>query len=91
MAKGARPRPAKLGEKLKQIRMNLGFSQTEMLKTLGLEGKANRSLISGFELGTKEPSLIAILKYARLAGVSTDVLIDDGLELSQQLNPVKNR
>jgi transcriptional regulator with XRE-family HTH domain len=37
--------------------------------------------ISQFEKGTREPSLFLLLAYAQLAGVSTDVLVDDGLDL----------
>ncbi len=37
--------------------------------------------ISGYETGKREPPLPVLLKYARLAGVSTDVLIDDKLKL----------
>jgi hypothetical protein len=43
-----------------------------------------------FELGEREPSLIVLLRYARAAGVSTDVLIDDELDLPKRL-PVKRR
>ena len=35
------------------------------------------SSISEYETGKREPPLLVLLKYARLAGVSTDVLIDD--------------
>jgi len=37
--------------------------------------------VSGFESGKREPSLPLIVKYAELAGCSTDFLIDDRLEL----------
>jgi transcriptional regulator with XRE-family HTH domain len=37
--------------------------------------------VSGYELGTRQPDLLVLLRYARLAGVSTDVLIDDKLKL----------
>jgi transcriptional regulator with XRE-family HTH domain len=37
--------------------------------------------ISGFESGKREPSLPLIVRYAELAGCSTDYLIDDRLEL----------
>ena len=37
--------------------------------------------ISRFETGQREPSLLMLLEYARLAGISTDVLIDDKLDL----------
>ena len=81
MAKAARPRPAKLAEKLKQIRLSLGFSQDEMLRALGLSGKSNRSLISGFELGTKEPSLITLIAYSDLANVTVDAIVRDSIDL----------
>lgn len=80
MAKTAREKPKHLSVKLKKIREDLGLSQNEMLAALEIKDSF-RSVISGYELGTKEPSLIVLLKYARLAGVSTDVLIDDKLKL----------
>jgi len=82
MAKAARPRPAKLAEKLKQIRVHLGFSQDEMLRALGLAKKSNRSLISGFELGTKEPSLITLIAFANLAKTTVDAIVRDEIELN---------
>lgn len=81
MAKSPRPRPLRLAEKLKAIRMGLNLSQNEMLGRLGMSDSYNRSVISGYELGTKEPPLPVLLKYAHLAGISTDVLIDDKLDL----------
>ena len=33
--------------------------------------------ISQFESGRREPPLMVLLAYAKLAGVSTDALIDD--------------
>lgn len=80
MAKVARPKPARLPEKLKAIRISLTMSQTEILLALGMT-EYNRSVISGYELGSKEPPLPVLLKYARLVGISTDVLIDDDLDL----------
>lgn len=81
MAKGVRERPRFLAKKLKQIRLSLGFSQNEMLDALGLADRGERSQISGYERGTREPTLPVLLKYARLAGISTDVLIDDSVNL----------
>jgi len=37
--------------------------------------------ISQFETGRREPPLVLLLSYAKLAGVWTDVLIDDKQEL----------
>jgi transcriptional regulator with XRE-family HTH domain len=59
------------------------MSQTEMSKALGL--KVDYSAVSQYELGTREPPLPILLKYARLAGISTDVLIDDEVGLVDQI------
>ena len=84
MGSASRSKPKRLAEKLAKIREALGHSQSEMLKAVGLEDQA-RSAISGFEIGRREPPLPVLLKYARLAGVSTDVLIDDELDLPEKL------
>ena len=58
-----------------------GLSQDGMLERLGLTDEFFRSRISAYELGNREPPLPVLLKYARLVGISTDVLIDDELDL----------
>ena len=84
MGKAKRPKPKKLAEKLLQIRLNLGLSQTELIKRLDFdELELVQGTISTYELGKREPSLPLLLAYARLAGISTDVLIDDELELTK--------
>lgn len=84
MGRSARPKPERLPSKLLYIRVALGLSQNELLVRLGIEGKL-RSAIAGYELGTIEPPLPTLLKYARLVGISTDVLIDDELDLPAKL------
>jgi transcriptional regulator with XRE-family HTH domain len=56
-----------------------------MLERLEAEEKLFGSRISAFETGAREPSLPMLLRYARLVGVSTDVLIDDELDLPAKL------
>jgi transcriptional regulator with XRE-family HTH domain len=73
--------PERLAEKLKQIRERLNLSQNEMLDQLGFKERLFRSNISQYELGTREPSLLVLLAYARSAKISVDVLIDDELDL----------
>jgi transcriptional regulator with XRE-family HTH domain len=41
--------------------------------------------ISEFESGKREPSLLVLLAYAKMAGVSTDRLIDDELEFPSDM------
>ena len=74
-------RPARLPAKLLQIRETLGLSQSEMIRRLGFDAEMVAARVSEFELGKNEPPLPVLLAYARAAGVSTDVLIDDDLEL----------
>ena len=83
-------RPQRLGEKLREIRLALGLSQTEMLKRLGVEDKIWYTQISSYELGRRDPPLKILLEYARAANVSTDVLIDDELDLPANL-PAKRK
>ena len=85
MGRRARLRPKRLAHKLRLIREGLGLSQMEMLKRLGLEGVIHYSRISEYELGKNEPPLPVVLGYARAANISTDVLIDDELDLPARL------
>ena len=86
MGRAARPKPDRLAEKLRVVREKLGFSQGELVLRLKLEESSiSRSSIAGYELGMKEPPLPILLKYARLANVIVDVLIDDELNLPDQL------
>ena len=87
MGGARRIKPERLPEKLRQIRLALGLSQTEMLRRLGYEGRIAYHRISNYELGTGEPPLPVLLAYARLAKISTDVLIDDERDLPAKLKP----
>jgi transcriptional regulator with XRE-family HTH domain len=80
-----RPRPERLGEKLRQIRDALGLSQTEMLRRLEAEDLIAYSQISQYETGSREPPLMILLQYARAAGVSMETLADDELDLPDRL------
>lgn len=80
-----RPKPERLGEKLRQIRDALGLSQTEMLRRLEAEDLIAYTQISQYETGRREPPLTILLQYARTAGVSMETLADDELDLPGRL------
>lgn len=81
MGRSARLRPKKLGEKLRQIRtVALEYSQVEMAEALDFPS-VHPTNISGYERGLREPPYPVLLKYARLVGISTDILIDDKLAI----------
>ncbi|MDQ1557409.1 MAG: hypothetical protein QOD32_469 [Pyrinomonadaceae bacterium] len=91
MARVPRPKPARLPEKLLQIRLALELSQDGMLQRLGLGETLSRTTVSAYEVGTSEPPLPVLLEYARSAGVWVDVLIDDALDLPGKLpSPTKH-
>ena len=85
MARGARIRPERLSEKLLQIRLALGLSQSELLRRLGLEEQMDYRRISEFERGTTEPHLTVLLQYARAAGIHMEDIVDDELDLPAKL------
>ena len=81
MGRSYRSRPQKLGAKLRTIRMQLGLTQTEMVRTLAVKDEPLRAAsISGYELGEREPPLLVLLKYARLAGCTMEELVDDKIK-----------
>jgi len=85
MARGARVRPERLPEKLLEIRLALGLSQSELLRRLGFEDLMDYRRISEFERGTTEPHLSVLLEYARTAGVHMEDIVDDELDLPEKL------
>jgi transcriptional regulator with XRE-family HTH domain len=87
-----RPKPERLAEKLTQIRNALGLSQTEMHRRLEVEDWISYTEISRYESGRREPSLMTLLEYARVAGVHMEVIVNDELDLPTRLpGPVKHQ
>ena len=80
-----RPRPINLSQKLRQIRIDLGLSQAELVRRLGFEDSLHVGRISEYELSMREPSLILLLAYARLARVHLEDLVDDDIDLPSRL------
>lgn len=91
MGRSNRPRPARLAEKLREIRIKLGLTQQQLFERLG---ETKTALYPGhiglYESGQREPPLPVLLKYARIAGIYVDILIDDELDLPKKL-PAKPR
>jgi transcriptional regulator with XRE-family HTH domain len=86
MGSARRPTPARLAEKLLQVRLRLGLSQSQMLKQLGdTNTRIHAPHISGFESGKREPPLAVLLQYARAAGLPVELLIDDEQDLPERL------
>lgn len=84
MGRTSRRKPVRLGEKLLHIRQSLGLSQNQLIRRLGFE-QLVQGTISAFESGGREPSLLVLLAYARVANVSVESLIDDEIGLTEEL------
>jgi|SRR5947209_16046639 len=85
MGRASRPKPARLAEKLRQIRISLGLSQNGMILRMGLNKLLVREEVSLFEHGLREPPLPVLLEYARIANVYVEALIDDEVNLPEEL------
>lgn len=71
MGRSQRPRPARLAEKLLQVRLGLGLTQQQMFEQLDYhQSPLAASHISDFELGRREPPLPLLLCYARAANIT---------------------
>lgn len=60
-----------VGDKVKILRENCGWTQTELSKKLGL----TRSSVNAWEMGLSVPSTQYIVELANLFKVSTDYLL----------------
>jgi transcriptional regulator with XRE-family HTH domain len=92
MGRRPRPRAERLNVKIRQIRKAYGWTQPEFIRRLGLEGELTQSDIQRFERDptdgwSREPALPHLLRIARLAGITIDVLVDPELELPDRLPP----
>ena len=85
MGRRARYIPARLPQKLIQIRNSLGLTQQDILLLLKLPEEILQTSISQYERGKIEPPIFVLLGYARVAGVYMDVLVDDDLDLPEKL------
>ncbi len=76
--------PKRLGEKLLRIRESFGDTQAAFLERLENPEAITQKSISDYERGRREPPLLILLKYAKIANVSVEILIDDELNMPKQ-------
>lgn len=80
MGSASRIKPKKLGEKLLMIRKSFDYSFSQMAERLSDdEVKVLRTDVSRYEKGLREPSLVILLRYARLANASLEMFVDDAI------------
>ena len=72
-----RPTPQHLAPKLQAIREHFGVSQYRLSKSL----QVGRTLLSAWEWGRRMPSWFVLIRYAKLAGVPLEFIVDDDIDL----------
>lgn len=94
MGEKPRPKPARLGEKLREIRQRIdgGLTQVEMIKRLGYtEEELPQDRISKFERGAMEPNLAVLCAYAEAVNCYLEVLARDDLLLGPGAVPYRKK
>jgi len=82
MGRANRIRPKRLGEKLEFIRTSLNLTREQIIERLDYtESNLYPQNIWGFEKSEREPNLLILLAYSRLAQIHLEVLVDDALDL----------
>lgn len=82
MGRSNRKKPRRLAEKLLAIRKRLELSQSAIKEKIESSDYAiYKGDISNYEQGKSEPPLVILLRYARLANIAVEVLIDDELDM----------
>jgi transcriptional regulator with XRE-family HTH domain len=79
-----RPKQKRLGEKLLRIRKELDISQDRMPERLG-RPDLHPGRISEYEQNKREPSLLTLLGYAKLAGVHLEDIANDNVDLPDKV------
>ena len=86
MRRARRPRIKRLAQKLCRIRTELGLTQQKMLDRLGeTQTRIYRGHIGEYETGDRQPPVLVLLQYARVAGVPTELLVEDDLDFPEFL------
>lgn len=86
MGRSHRLKPKYLAKKLQAIRTQLNFTQEQLIARLNCkQAHLYPASISMYEAGTREPPLPVLLRYAQIAGVPMEVLVDDNKHLPDPL------
>ena len=72
-----RPTPQHLPAKLQAVRKNFGLSQYRLAQSL----QVGRTRLSEFEWGRRVPSFVVLIRYAKLAGIPLEFIVDDDIDL----------
>lgn len=86
MGNKRRPMAQSLPAKLLAVREVFNASQNQIADALSVEVAAfnlNCGRISEYEHNKREPNMLVLLAYARLAGITVELIIDDRVDMAQ--------
>lgn len=84
MGRAKRVMPRLLGEKLRIVRENFDLTLEGLIIKLDCEDiPLYPASISMYESGKREPPLLVLLQYSRLASITMEMLVDDHINLSE--------
>ena len=81
--------PKLLPAKLLAIRKKLDKTQAQMVRLLDIN--EIRARISEYENGTRQPSLLTLLRYSKVSGVLINDLVDDTVAVTELPFPKRKR
>lgn len=76
-----------LGQKLRAIRLSLGFTQAQILSFIrpGVDSNRMRAFVSQWESGKREPVRQWLIRYAEIANIDLDTLLRDDRKLPRKI------
>jgi transcriptional regulator with XRE-family HTH domain len=84
MGRAKRVTPRLLGEKLRIIRERFDVTLEGIITKLDCADiPLYPASISMYESGKREPPLLVLLRYAQLANVTMEMLVDDGFDIAE--------
>lgn len=79
--------PQKLGQKLLQVRLTRAFTQSQLAECLSDESvHVYKQDVQKFESNQREPSLVVLLKYSRLARLPMEFFADDEIDSANEMH-----
>ena len=69
-------------DRIKEARLKKGYTQEQLAQIIGIA----KSTLAGYELGSREPSLVMIIKIMKATDVDANYLWQDEMEFSTKIS-----
>lgn len=72
-------------DRIKEARLKNGYTQEQLAQIIGVA----KSTLAGYELGSREPSIVTIIKIMQATGVDANYLWQDEMDFPIQVSYVE--